>query len=330
MRSITMALAAAAAIGVPAALADDSSAMLSAGGLVFTKSTPVRMAAEDLYVSPTAVRVRFAFENPTAKDVETIVAFPLPDIATGEFAESGIGTVTDDAKNFVGFKVVIDGKPVAVTVEQRAFLKSKDVTAQLLGFGAPLNPVTDGGYEKLEHLAKNKKTAMIAAGLAEGDDDAFYPRWTVKTKFYWNQKFPAKKTVVIEHSYRPVTGQSFFTTTYHQRAEKNLFGDIDYCIDARTWASLAARTGGAVNPSEGTRLMNTYETGYILATAANWQGPIGRFHLTLDKLKADNILSLCWDCELKKTGATTFEFRKDAFAPKRDIHLVVFENAGPQ
>jgi len=126
--AVGLALAALAAIGVPAR-ADDSSAMLNAGSIVFTKSTPVRMTAEDLYVSPGAVRIRFEFQNPTAKDIETIVAFPLPDIATWDFAESAIGTVTDDAKNFIGFKAVIDGKPVAVTVEQRAFYKGKDVTA---------------------------------------------------------------------------------------------------------------------------------------------------------------------------------------------------------
>jgi hypothetical protein len=187
-----------------------------------------------------------------------------------------------------------------------------------------------GGYEAVDKLAWEKKKTLIAAGLAEGDADYFIGRWTVKTKFYWTQKFPAGKTVVIEHSYQPVTGQSFFTTAYHSRAEKHLFGDLDYCIDAPTWASLDARTGKAMTPSEGTRLVNTYETGYILSTAGNWQGPIGKFHLTLDKLKPDNILSLCWDGELKKTGATTFEFRQEAFAPKRDIAMIVFENAGPQ
>ncbi|GAA0567169.1 DUF4424 family protein [Rhizomicrobium electricum] len=314
-----------------AANADDSSAMLKAGSIVFTKNTPVRMAAEDLYVSPTAVRIRFEFENPTGRDVETLVAFPLPDISTWDFAESPIGTITDDAKNFIGFKAVVDGKPVAVTVEQRAFLKTKDVTAQLLAAGAVLNPVADGGYEKLAKLPKEKKKALIAAGLAEGDGaDEFYPQWTVKTKFYWTQKFPAKKKVVIEHSYQPVTGQSFFTTAYHKRGDKALFGNLDYCIDDRTWATLAARTGGSGEPSDGTRLMTTYETSYILSTAGNWQGPIGKFHLTLDKLKSDNVLSLCWDGDLKKTGATTFEFSRDNFAPKRDIVMAVFENAGPQ
>ncbi len=321
----------AAMVVAGAAEADDSSAMLRAGSIVFTKSTPVRMAAEELYVSPNAVRIRFEFENPSAKDVETIVAFPLPDLATWDFAESAIGTVTDDARNFVGFKAVVDGKPVTVTVEQRAFLKNKDVTAQLVAAGAVINPVTAGGYDKLAKLPAAKKKALIAAGLAEGDGgEAFYPQWTVKTKFYWTQKFPAKQTVVIEHSYQPVTGQSFFTTAYHKRTEKNLFGDLNYCIDERTWATLAARTEGDQKPSEGTRLMNTFETSYILSTAGNWQGPIGKFHLTLDKLKADNILSLCWDGELKQTGATTFEFNQDNFAPKRDIVMIVFENAGPQ
>jgi hypothetical protein len=314
-----------------AAQADDSSAMLKAGSIVFTRNTPVRMASEDLYVSPAAVRIRFEFENPASRDVETLVAFPLPDLSTWDFAESPIGTITGDPKNFVGFKAVVDGKPVAVTVEQRAFLKTKDVTAELAAAGAVINPVTEGGYDKLAKLSKEKKKALIAAGLAEGDGgDEFYPRWTVKTKFYWTQKFPAKKTVVIEHSYQPVTGQSFFTTAYHKRGDKNLFGALDYCIDDRTWATLAARTGGEGEPSDGTRLMTTYETSYILSTAGNWRGPIGKFHLTLDKLKPDNILSLCWDGELKKTGATTFEFAKDNFAPKRDIVMAVFENAGPQ
>jgi len=328
MRYAAMALAAAVLAAGPAS-ADDSSATLSAGSIVFTKNTPVRMAAEDLYVSPGAVRIRFAFENPSAKDVETIVAFPLPDIAVGQLWETPIGTVTNDPKNFIGFKAVVDGKPVAVTVEQRAFVKGKDVTAQLVAAGMPLIPMVGGGYEIVDKLSKEKKRALIAAGLAEGDSDSFFGQWTVKTKFYWTQKFPAKKTVVIEHSYQPVTGQSFFTTEYHKRTDKNLFGSIDYCIDERTWATLAARTGGNPAPSDGTRLMNTYETSYILSTAGNWQGPIGKFHLTLDKLKADNILSLCWDGDLKKTGPTTFEFAADNFAPKRDINLVVMESAAP-
>jgi hypothetical protein len=72
-------------------------------------------------------------------------------------------------------------------------------------------------------------------------------------------------------------------------------------------------------------MLNAYETDYILKTANNWNGPIGRFRLVLDKLKPDNTLSLCWDGELKKTGPTTFEAVRTNFAPTRDIHLLVLE-----
>jgi hypothetical protein len=326
MRYGLIALAALAAAAP--ALGDDSSAALKAGSIVFTKNTPVRMAAEDLYISPTAVRIRFEFQNPTAKDVETLVAFPLPDISTAEFWGSPIGTVTDDARNFVGFKAVVDGKPVSLGVEQRAFLKNKDVTAQVIASGAPVNPVTDDGYLKLEKLPKDKQKALIAAGLADGDGvGEFVPQWTVRTKFFWTQKFSARKTVVIEHSYQPVTGQSFFSTEYHKRAEK--YDGTDYCFDEATWAALAAKTGKSKDNPDAGGYMISYQTEYILKTAGNWQGPIGRFHLTLDKLKPANVLSLCWDGDLKKTGPTTFEFSKEKYAPLRDVALVVLESAGP-
>jgi hypothetical protein len=327
MRIGLIALAALAAAAP--ALADDSSAALGAGGIVFTRNTPVRMAAEDLYLSPQAVRIRFEFQNPTAKDVETIVAFPLPDIDTSEFYGGAIGTVTDDPKNFIGFKAVVDGKPVPFTIEQRAFVKNKDVTAVVLAAGAPVNPVIAEGYDKLSKLPRDKQKALIAAGVAEGDGQSeFVPQWTVRTKFYWTQKFPAKKTVVIEHSYQPVTGQFFFSTQYQKRTEK--MGDVDYCFDVPTWASLESRTAKNIQPgNDSGSYMNGYETDYILKTANNWQGPIGRFHLTLDKGKPDNILTLCWDGDLKKTGPTTFEFTKQNFAPARDIHMLVLETAAP-
>jgi hypothetical protein len=313
----------------PWAVADDSSAMLSAGSIVFTKSTPVKMAAEDLFVSPKQVRIHFEFLNPSSRDVETLVAFPLPDISTYEFWGSPIGTVGEDPRNFVGFEAVVDGKSVPFNVEQRAFVKNKDVTAAIRAAGAPINPVIGEGYAKLSALPKEKQALLVSAGAAVRDGDEFIPQWVVRTRFFWPQKFPAGKTVVIEHSYQPVTGQSFFSTEYQKRGEK--LGDMEYCFDAPTWSALEAKTGKskAAGPDTGGYML-AYQTSYILSTAGNWQGPIGRFHLTLDKVKPDNILSLCWDGEFKKTAPTRFEFTRENFAPKRDIHLIVLEDAAPQ
>src|ERR1700742_2746255 len=122
MRHGFLALAGAVLLSAPG-WADDSSAALGAGGVVVTQAADIRMAKEDLYVSPKKVRIHFAFVNDSARDIDTIVAFPLPDIDMNEFTESPIGTVTDDPVNFVGFTVSADGKPVVPTVEQRAFYK---------------------------------------------------------------------------------------------------------------------------------------------------------------------------------------------------------------
>ena len=314
----------AAVVAAAAARADDSSAMLGAGGIVFTAGTPVRMAAEDLYVSPRAVRVRFAFVNDTAKDVETVVAFPLPDIDTAEFWGSPIGTLTANPANFVGFTAKADGKPVAFTIEQRAFFKGKDVTALVSAAGLPLNLAAAEGYRKLDALKPAKRKPLMQAGLVEGDADNYIPQWTVRTRFWWRQTFPAQKTVVIEHSYQPVTGQSFFSPADAKRTEK--YEGTDYCFDGTTWAAAAAKSRASRTSNPGNNgYVTAYRTGYILMTARNWRGPIGRFHLTLDKLKPGNVMSLCWDGALKKTGPTTYDFTATGFTPARDIRLLVLE-----
>ena len=57
----------------PPVLADDSSAMLGAGGIVLTKNDDIRMASEDLYLSPTAVRVHYTFVNDRKSDIQFLV-----------------------------------------------------------------------------------------------------------------------------------------------------------------------------------------------------------------------------------------------------------------
>ena len=102
-----------------------------------------------------------------------------------------------------------------------------------------------------------------------------------------------------------------------------------YCIDGATRATLATRIGAKNANMEDGGMMLAFSTDYILMSGNNWKGPIGHFHLTLDKLKPDNVLSLCWDGKLKKTGATTFEDTRENFAPARDIKLLVVGDQGP-
>jgi len=309
--------------------ADDSSAMLGAGGLQFTKAADIRMAREDLFISPNAVRIRYAFANDGAGDVDTLVAFPLPDIDTYEFAESPVGTMGKDPVNFVDFKVVADGRAVPVQVEQRAFIGNRDVTQEVKAAGLPVNMLAAGGYNMLDKLPPAKKKAMEQAGLAEngGSPDEEFPKWTVRTKFYWMQHFPAGKTVIVEHSYHPVTGQAFFS-----EYELDKKGDAqaanwqgNYCMDGPTLTAIRQKIAARKKTTPDNALLNIYSTDFILKTANNWKGGIGTLHLTVDKLKPDNILSMCWSGALKKTGPTTFESTLSNVQPASDIKIAVLE-----
>jgi len=104
----------------------------------------------------------------------------------------------------------------------------------------------------------------------------------------------------------------------------------NFCLDqaARTTLTRMTDASKKANPVEGGYL-NAYTTDYILSTGNNWKGPIGHFRLTLDKLKPGNVISLCWDGKLKRTGQTTFEDTRSDFAPKSDIKLLVLEARAP-
>lgn len=318
-----------AAAFVAPAMADDSSAMLGAGGIVLTRNADIRMASEDLFLSPDAVRVRYVFTNDGATDVDTIVAFPLPDVDNYEYAESPIGTTVDSTPNFVGFKLTVDGKPVTATAEVHAIYQGKDVTAQVLAAGAPLDVVIGGGYDKMRKLSKASLAMLVKAGLLDADDTDLHVKWTTTTKFWWKMHFPAGGSVTVDHSYQPVTGQTFFTT---YALEKDEYAGYvkDYCIDAPTRATIAAGFAAMKKASGNDGMYNQYTTEFVITTANNWKGPIGRFHLTLDKLKPTNILSLCWAGDLQKTGATRFESTLTNFAPKADIKILVLETPVPQ
>jgi len=60
---------------------------------------------------------------------------------------------------------------------------------------------------------------------------------------------------------------------------------------------------------------------YILTTGANWAKPIADFKLTVER-DAGELVSFCWDGEVKKISPTRFEMRKKNFLPKRDLDLI--------
>ena len=84
---------------------------MALGGLTFTKSDAISMDSEDLYISRDRVRVKYRFTN-TAAPIDTLVAFPLPDIPPG--TEGDETTFWGAPVSGLKFKTSIDGQPLAL------------------------------------------------------------------------------------------------------------------------------------------------------------------------------------------------------------------------
>ncbi|MGZ3350492.1 MAG: DUF4424 family protein, partial [Xanthobacteraceae bacterium] len=217
MRTSAIALAVAALAALPA-LANDTSAELSTGGLIFVRNDDVEMLSEDLTISAQEVGVHYRFLNRSDKDVTVLVAFPMPDIQV-EGPDDIISVPTDDPVNFLAFSTTVNGAPVAAKLEQRAIAAGIDRTQLLRSLGTPLAPHLASTNEALDRLPADKWEEFLRVGLAEIDEyDAgggmkrhLEARWMLQTTYYWEQTFPARAETAISHRYKPSVGGSVQT-----------------------------------------------------------------------------------------------------------------------
>ena len=195
--------------------ADDSMATLGAGGLALEKTDKIALVSEDLHLSPTAVRVSYRFRNLTDVDTETIVAFRMPDV-TGSVDMTV--AIPDPAKdNFLRFITRVDGKQVDSQVEQRAFLTAPDkpdveITERLKSLGVPLIPTTAAAGAALSALSELQLKALADAEIVYTEDVGggkgahTEPLWTLRSKFWRRQVFPAGRDLRVEQTYTPGIG----------------------------------------------------------------------------------------------------------------------------
>lgn len=316
----------------PGVWANDSSAELGAGGLVFVQNDAVSMVSEDLFISEKEVRVRYVFRNTTDEDVTTLVAFPLPDLA---YSESPISIPDAGSENFLDFKTQVDGKPVTTAVERRVISVGLDRTKLLHDLKVPLAPYNQGTINALDALPEETKRQLLEIGLVRPDSyDAgkgwehhLAPLdWTLKTTYYWTQTFPAKRDLVVEHRYTPSVGMSVGTLfgssskdPFFVRALRAM--EQTYCIDGAFKAAVAKapRMQGTDMPS-----LSEARIAYILKTGANWFGPITDFTLTIDKGAPENLVSFC-GTGVKKIGPTTFQMKAKDFWPESDLHILILK-----
>ena len=305
--------------------ANDSSAELATGGLVFTKSDDIEMQSEDLFISMKEVRVQYHFYNHSDRDITTQIAFPMPDIPYG-VDDFNFVIPTNDPENILGFATSINGRPVGALVERKALLNGIDKTEVLRNLGVPIAPDL---AKKYDYLSQETWDQLVRLGLIQDTpkaDGYIQPRWTLKTTYYWQQTFPAHQEVIIDHHYLPSVG-SFVPMPASDLLKDPSDLQIDqskgmnrFCID-QTFLDAMVRTSNQV--------WEQHFLEYILVTGANWSGPIKKFHLVVDKGLPDNLESFCGE-NVRKISPTQFEIRVSNFVPTSNLSVLILTPAQPE
>ena len=313
--------------------ANDTFATLGAGGLVSQKTTEVVMESEDLQISPHQIVVRYVFRNITDKDVEAVVAFPLPDLHGGDVYHEPMSLPDESQLNFVDFTVASGGKPISASLESRAWLEGRDITPRLEAIHLPVSVLVKPLNQALaklspaeikrletEDLIASEEYADSATGKMKRD---WYAAWTMRVKFYWTQRFPAHQTVELTQTYRPVVGGSYIPANDSGNSSARR-----YCGGPEAFREIAEfkQRHPAKNQDDISLWERTVR--YILTTANNWNGPIRKFHVTVLSDASEDIVLTCLP-GLKRTGDTRYEVSHSDWRPTAEIELMILQAHKP-
>lgn len=324
------------------ALANDGWGGLTATGLTFGQTEAVAMVSEDLAITPDRITVDYVFRNLTAHDVTGEVIFPLPPINLLDIEVNSWNLPEDRGRaNFLGFTATVDGRKQKVAIDHVAVVEpeggwdrpasavydtpGRDVSARLTALGIPLTLDVEKVQSVLKRLTKSQARALSDAGLVAAlpwDESVTTPAWSVVLRYHWTQTFPAGQEVRISHSYENRPEGSVFTFAWPPEAEYQATLATSYCIDGPTGRKIMSTLKSGDSDGKYGYWGAAYYLRYVLRTANSWAGPIGRFHLVLDKGDPVNALSVCMP-GLEKTGPTRFEVTRTNYSPKQDLEILL-------
>jgi Domain of unknown function (DUF4424) len=335
MRLALQSLAVVVGAWLGCARANDSTAELDNNGLRLTRDPDISMLSEDLAISAKAVHVEYVFENRAAAAKTVTIAFPMPDVTGG--IDANVGLPGEDPADPFQFRVSADGAPVHAKLKAGAFVGDVDITNKLAGARIALMPFAEGVNEALDKLPQATKDTFVSGNIAaieEYSNNAngpmekhLAPTWTWRAAYVWTQSFPAGQPVRLTQDYAPSVGGTSGTAVGSKgwrNAPYMRDYPAKYCIDQNFEGAVHRATAAkkADYPPFTEQRIN-----YVLKTGANWAGPIGAFHLTIDKGAPENLVSFCGD-GVVKVGATKFELRKTDFTPKDDLHILILAPTG--
>lgn len=300
------------------AFANDSIGRVAAGGIHFQKSQDIRLLKEDLYISTSLIRVGYRFRNESDRNVHTTVVFPMPRYSWNP------GELADDMNNrpLEDFSVRVDGQAITPQFDRRALAQDVDVTADLQDIGLSDTQIfktfaeclDQDDYESFCGVSKQQEAALQKIGA-----------WEVEETAYWQQDFPPRKTIKVQHEYPPFTGE-YYDYVYQQgKFENDEFnGPDDACLDDGTRNALMRKARELVRQGAKTVRINVKEVEYILGTGRNWKGPISHFTLHIEKDSPHQIVSLCFPGKPRRISPTLLEFRQQDYIPQDKVIVYFF------
>ena len=313
-------------------LANDTSAVLTTGGLEFITNDDIVMESEELFISKEQIRVVYQFRNTGAVDQNILVAFPMPDIVPNFWSPVAFPMGPDD--NLFEFETTFNGAPVEATLHEYAYAFGVDRTKLIKQLGLPVVPISEAASKATDALDDETTAKLLHMGLVtpdefdagEGWEKHYWPAWTYKATYTWEGNFPAGETVEVVHTYKPsvggTVGVSFLSEPYEDYDPATEY-KTKYCTDEDFLDAVRATMTSPDEPYSAPFTESWIS--YILTTGGNWGGgAISKFRLVVDKGSTDNLVSFCGE-GIKKIGPTTFEMVKTDFWPDRELDILILE-----
>ena len=302
--------------------ANDSVGYIGTGGIQYIQNNNIQMLREDLYLSKKLIKVDYQFKNLSKRNITENILFPLPKVQN--YIEYDYADVTGLVDSFT---VISNGKKIKPQIHVRAFLPSTtaqyvnddgfqgDVTAELKSCGLTDKELMQPWQTENinDSVLVNQKVAncthpKVKQLLAIQDEDTV--RWQSQIIYSWQQQFKANGMTKISHQYQPLVGGSLGLLQEVAKA---------HCVDQNIQK--------VINRDDSYGIYSGLS--YILKTGANWAKSIEDFNVTIER-DVDELLSLCWDGEVKKVSATQFQINEKNFKPKQDLNLIFIQRKNEQ
>jgi hypothetical protein len=308
------------------ASANDSTAVLAAGGLRLEKSNDIVILSEKLRVSPSKITVDYEMQNVSKQPIDTIIAFPMPLLEGPQLVNVPVDVKKENPENFLDFKTTVDGVAIQPKQEVKAFLMNedgtlgRDVTAELTDAKILVSPVEPNFFEKIQALPADVKRKLVASKLLFGEGDDYTPLWAVQYHYYSPQRFDSNKVVKIRHEYRPAAGVSLFGASSIGEDTKK------WCMDGGTEKAVRKLLVKGTGAEGEEKYIMQKQVDYILKTGANWSGPIRSFELTIAKDKPSQVVSLC-GVDIERVSDTEFLLTRNNFSPVDDLSVAFYDTS---